>query len=159
MNEIRNAKLKIKKSEGKRRFLLFAFLIFNFSLFFAACSIPNLEDAECTEARQAVREFYSFHFGGEMKFSPENLRLREKYLTPEFAASLRGAATDADVFTVNSNDYPKAFRPANCRAIAPDKAVFEVLLFWKTETRSEQRRIEVETIKRNDRWLINKIMN
>ena len=157
MNESRKATLKFKKSKSKRRFLLFAFLIYIFPLFFAACSIPNLEAAECTEARLTVREFYSFHFGGEMSFSPENLRLREKYLTPEFADSLRGAATEADVFTVNSKDYPKAFRPGDCRARSPDKAVFEVLLFWKTETRSEQRRIEVETVKRNDRWLINKI--
>lgn len=141
------------------RYRFFVVLFLQCAFFFAACSIPNLEDAECSEARQTVKEFYSFHFGGEMRFSPENLRLREKYLTPEFVASLPNAPTEADVFTVNSNDYPKAFRTGDCRADAPDKTVFEVLLFWKTETRSEQRRIEVETIKRNDRWLINKIVN
>ncbi|HEX8638305.1 MAG TPA: hypothetical protein VF692_09600, partial [Pyrinomonadaceae bacterium] len=157
MNEPPGVKLKRQNEKCKRRFLLFAFLYFNFALFFAACSIPNLESAECTEARQTVREFYSFHFGGEMRFSPENLRLRERFLTPEFAASLPDAPTEVDVFTVNSNDYPKAFRAGNCRAEAPDKAIFEVLLFWKTETRSEQRRIEVETVKRTDKWLINKI--
>jgi hypothetical protein len=150
MNDLRNSKFKSSS-------LFFAFLIFNFAFIFGACSIPNLESAECAEARQTIKEFYSFHFGNEMKFSPENLRLRERFLTPEYAASLRNESTEADVFTVNSNDYPKAFRAGGCRAAAPDKVVFEVLLFWKTESRTEQRQIEVETIKRNDKWLIDKI--
>lgn len=152
-----NVKCKIKNAKCNRRYLLFAFLIFNFTFYIAACNIPNPESAECVEARQTVKDFYSFHFGGEMRFSPENLRLRERFLTPELTDSLPDALTEADVFTVNSNDYPKTFRAGNCRAEAPDKAVFEVLLFWKTETRSEQRQIEVETVKRNGKWLIDKI--
>lgn len=157
MNEPTKAKWKKQTGKGKKRFLLYAFLTFNFALFFAACSIPNLESAECAEARQTIKEFYSFHFGNEMKFSPENLQLRERFLTPEYAASLRGKSTETDVFTVNSDDYPKAFRAGDCRLAAPDKTVFEVLLFWKTETRTEQRRIEVAAVKQNDKWLIDKI--
>jgi hypothetical protein len=123
-----------------------------------ACSIPNLEAPECTAARQTVREFYSYHFGNEMRFSPENLQSREKFLTPQFAESLRNRQTDADVFTTNDTDYPKAFRAGECRVVAPGRTEFEVLLFWKDDARSEQRAIKVEAVKQNDKWLIDKII-
>jgi hypothetical protein len=40
-----------------------------------------------------------------------------------------------------------------------NKVVFQVVLFWKDDTRSEQREIKVETVKRNDKWLIDKVEN
>jgi hypothetical protein len=150
---------KLPRSKSKIPNALFIFCIFNFAFFSLACSIPNLEDAACTEARQTVKEFYSLHFGSEMRFSPENLQASGKFLTEEFARSLPDSPTDADVFTVNSNDYPKAFRIGNCRAESSEKTIFEVLLFWKTDERSEQRKIEIETVKRDEKWLINKISN
>ena len=150
---------KIRRSNSKIQNPFFIFCIVNFAFLLLACSIPNLEDAACTEARQTVKEFYSLHFAGEMRYSPENLQSRKKYLTPEFAASLPNAPTDADVFTVDTNDYPKAFRIGNCRAESSDKTIFEVLLFWKTDDRSEQRKIEVETVKRHEQWRINRITN
>jgi hypothetical protein len=139
--------------------LLYALLCFNWALFGGACSVPVLESQECIEARQTLKEFYSIHFDGDMHFSAENLKLKERFLTNELAASVRDSPPDIDVFTVKSDDLPKAFRIGNCRAVAPDRAVFEVLLFWKTDTRSEQRGIEVETVKRNEQWLINNIIN
>ena len=124
----------------------------------SACSIPNLEKPECTAARQSVKEFYSYHFGNDMKFSPENLALLEKFLTPEFAASLKNKpAADIDVFTTGTNDLPKAFRVGGCEVTAADSTRIEVLLFWKDETRSEQRKIYVDAVKRGDEWLVDKV--
>ncbi len=131
--------------------LLFAFLI--------NCSIPNLEKPECREAQTTVKEFYSYHFGNDMKFSTENLRRREKFLSADFVKNLQNAPPEIDVFTTNSTDYPKAFRIGGCKIEAADKAVFEVLFFWKDDTRSEQREINVEVVKQNDTWLISKINN
>ena len=45
--------------------------------------MPNLEKPECGEAREAVKQFYSFHFDNGMKPLLENLKLREKFLTVE----------------------------------------------------------------------------
>ncbi len=128
-------------------------------VFVSGCSIPNLEEPECTAARSVVKEFYSYHFGNEMRFSPENLKPREKYLTPELAGSLPREATEADVFTTNSNDYPKAFRTGACRVVDPARADVEILLFWRDDNRSEQREIQAEVVRRGDRWLIDKIKN
>lgn len=122
-----------------------------------SCSIPNLEKPECTAARQTVREFYSYHFGNDMKPSEENLRLREKFLTDELKQNLaEHPEGNIDYFTA-TDDYPKAFRVGGCEVISNNKTVFEVVFFWKDDKRSEQREIKVEAIKQADKWLINKV--
>ena len=135
------------------------FCLLTLFCFLPSCSVPNLEEPECTAARGVIKEFYSYHFGNEMRFSPENLKIREKFLTPEFSASLRDLQTEADVFTSNSTDFPKAFRVGGCRVLEPAKTSFEVLLFWKDDARSEQKAITVEAVRQNDQWLIGKISN
>ncbi|HEX8369162.1 MAG TPA: hypothetical protein VF604_11530 [Pyrinomonadaceae bacterium] len=132
----------------------------HFGLCISSCSVPNLESPECTGARAAVREFYSNHFGGDMKFTSENLKAREKYLTPDLARLLEKFLTDSDPFTLSApDDVPKAFRVGNCRTLAPDKTEVQVLLFWKDDVRSEQRELKVEALKENDKWLISNISN
>ena len=122
-------------------------------------SMPNLEAPECTEARGTVKEFYSYHFGNEMRFSQDNLRQREKFLTPEYIKSLQNVQTENDVFTTNNTDFPKAFRVGKCEVVGPAKTNIEILLFWKTDTRTEQKAINVEVVREGDKWLINRIFN
>lgn len=139
---------------GRNGILICLLLI---AYFVQACSIPNLETPDCTAARNVVREFYSFHFGNDMKFSQENLILREKFLTPEFAGRLRNENPSTDPFTLTA-DTPKAFRVGACTASEPEKrAAFEVLLFWKTDTYSEQRSLKVDAVNAGDKWRIDKV--
>ena len=138
---------------------LFYLLPFTFCLYLAGCSIPNLEPPECTQSREAVRDFYSFHLGNDMKFSQENLKLRERFLSAEYLKSLQSIQNDADIFTTNGKDFPKAFRVGGCKVIDANKTNVEILIFWKTDTRSEQKSIYAETVKENGKWLINKIVN
>ena len=139
----------------KRSF--FAFCLLLFALFLAACgSIPNLEKPECEQARNSVREFYSVHFGNDMKPSEDYLKRREKFLTTDLKNSIAQNLSDKRDYFTATDDYPKAFRVGTCEVVAPDKTLFGVLLFWKDDTRNEQREIKVEAVKENDRWLINK---
>ena len=148
---MRNSKVKIQN-------IFFTFCILPFA-FCISCNVPTLEAPECTEARTAVREFYSYHFAGEMQFAPEKLKQRERFLTEELIKSLPNAPTDRDPFTL-TDDVPRAFRVGGCEVAEPQKRViFGVLLFWKTDTRSEQREIKVEAVRLGDKWLINKISN
>jgi hypothetical protein len=94
-----------------------------------------------------------------MRFSPENLKQREKYLTPELYKSLQGLQTENDVLTTNNTDYPKAFRVGKCEAVDAAKTSIELVLFWKTDTRTEQKEINVEVVRQGDQWLVNKISN
>lgn len=122
----------------------------------AGCSLPTLEEPECAAAKGVAKEFYSFHFANDMRFSPENLDARRKYLSPAAVAALPAAGTDADVFTTGDADYPKAFRIGGCRVSGADSAEVEVLLFWKTDTRTEQRAIRVSAVRLGERWLIDR---
>ncbi|HEY8559829.1 MAG TPA: hypothetical protein VIL74_05455 [Pyrinomonadaceae bacterium] len=142
-----------------RQVFIFCLLASVFCLLSACGSVPNLEAPECTAARGVVKEFYSYHFGNEMKFSPENLKQREKFLTPEYYESLQRARGEADVFTTNNTDYPKAFRVGKCEIVDPAKTNVQVLLFWKDDARTEQREITAEVVREGDKWLVNKVLN
>ncbi len=133
-------------------------LIFISALLAGGCGIPNLDPPACTESRTAVREFYSFHFGNDMNFSPESLELRERFLTPELAKQMSTEQEGMDPFTTGTNDFPKAFRIGECKEISPSQTEFQVLLFWRDDTRNEQREIRVTTAKQNEKWLIDKIL-
>jgi len=148
---MKNVKFKIQN-------WLFTFCILHFA-FLIGCSIPNLEKPECSAARQATGEFYSYHFGNDMKPSKENLQLRAKFLTDELKQNLTAQNNgETDYFTA-TDDYPKAFRIGYCTVINENKTIFEVVLFWKDDARSEQREIKVETINQGYKWLINKVEN
>jgi len=122
-----------------------------------ACTVPSLESPACTESKNAVREFYSYHFGNEMKFSSEGLKHREKFLTQEFAKTVATSTEGTDPFTTGSDDIPKAFRVGECREISPERTESNVLLFWRSDDRTEQRVIKVEAVDSNDTWLVNKV--
>ena len=118
------------------------------------CSVPNLESQNCTDARTRVREFYSLHIAGDMNFTQESLEKRKDFLTPEFYNLLKTRAPHSvDRFTLTENDFPKAFRVGECTQ-TESGVRFEVLLFWKTDTRSEQRSIHVDAEYIGDKWLI-----
>ncbi|MDQ3040834.1 MAG: hypothetical protein M3R11_00455 [Acidobacteriota bacterium] len=91
-----------------------------------------------------------------MKPSKEYLEKREKYLTGDWKFFISKNLDDPrDYFTL-TDDYPKAFRIGDCEVVEPNKTVFQVVFFWKDDTRSEQRETKVEAIKENGKWLINK---
>lgn len=139
-----------------RRILQLLILV-SAAVFVAACSIPTLESPACTESKNAVREFYSYHFGNEMKFSAQGLKQRAKFLTPEFAEAVGGSPENTDPFTTGTDDLPKAFRVGECKEISPEKTQISMLIFWRDETRTEQREIKIEAIDKNDSWLVNNI--
>lgn len=161
-----NAKFKVRGSKFRRSFKQRSFsrrliLLFTFYFLFSnsACSVPNLETPECGEARQPVKEFYSYHFGNDMKPSRENLQSREKFLSTDLKQRLALLPeTPRDYFT-STEDYPKAFRIGSCKTAEAGKTVFQIVVFWKDDTRSEQREIQVEAVKENGKWLINRIFD
>ena len=125
-----------------------------------ACSIPSLESPDCAAARDGVKEFYSFHFGNDMSPSVENLKARQRFLTPElFGALSSQGETKVDPFT-KADTPPKTFKIAKCTQEASNKADVAVQIYWRYETgKVDQRELHVEAIKSGDTWLINKVSN
>lgn len=151
----------MQNSRFKTQNWLFMFCIFNFAfLIFSACSIPNLESQDCTEARNTVKELYSYHFGNDMKFTGENLKQRERFLSDSLKQQLENQPESAIDYFTATDDYPKTFRLGKCEVVEVDKKVnVQIVLFWKTDTRSEQKEVQGEVVKQNDDWLVNKIGN
>ena len=138
-----------------RRFHLVCLLLTAFCLL--GCSVPNLEKPECTEARDAVKQFYSFHFANDMRPTAENLKLRERFLTPELTMSLAGAPfTSTDYFTA-TDQAPKTFKIGRCEAKDATQAEFEVQLYWRDDIETVQKHVHAEAVKTGDAWLINKV--
>ena len=92
-----------------------------------------------------------------MHFSAENLELRKKFLTPELSQKLASSPEGSDPFTIGTGELPRAFRVGECTVVSPTETEFQVLLFWRDETRTEQREITVGAAKQNDKWLIEKV--
>jgi len=127
-------------------------------VFFAlACSLPNLEKAQCAAARDTVKRFYSFHFGNDMRPSAETLKARERFLTSELISELAAPTETAKDYFTATEDYPKAFRVGECTSGSDDKVIMQVLLLWRDDTRNEQKEVHVETVKVGDTWLINRV--
>jgi hypothetical protein len=134
-----------------------ALLTLNFALFFTGCGVPNLEAPECTASREVVKKFYSFHFGSEMASSPDAVKEREKFLTPELAAKLAALGdSKTDYFTATDNQ-PRAFRVGECKANSKQSTTFQVILLWRDDSRSEQREVNVESVETGGKWLINRV--
>jgi len=118
-----------------------------------------LEGAECSEARDAVRQFYSFHFGNDMRPSPENLKMRERFLTPELASELKYAPPSARDYFTATEQAPKTFKIGTCEASDPTHTRFQVQLYWRDDIETVQKEVHAEAVKTGDAWLINKVTN
>jgi hypothetical protein len=151
-------KLMVNGPGSMARSFVRLFCLLLLALCLHGCSLPNLEDPDCTKARDVVREFYSFHFGNDMQPTAENIALREKFLTPAFVGRLKSLpATTTDPFT-HTEEFPKAFRVGECKVVEPGQAVrFGVLLFWKDDVKSQQRPVFTSVRKENGNWLIDDV--
>jgi len=119
-----------------------------------ACGVPNLESGECQQARVAAKQFYSFHFGNDMRPSTEGLKARERFLTPRYFAMLASALeAEMDPFTM-TREYPRAFRIAECRAVSPTDLDLQVQLFWRDDESSVQQEVAANMVKQGDAWLL-----
>jgi len=121
------------------------------------CRIPILESPECYASRDAVKRFYSFHFGNDMKPSPENLEARKGYLTDELATQLQSSTAGTRDYFTNSEHYPKAFQVGSCKQDSPDKTEVTILLYWRENEQNQQREVTAEMLKTGDKWLIDKV--
>jgi hypothetical protein len=142
---------------GRKRAALGVLGILSAWFIFAACSLPNLEQPECTAARDAVRRFYSFHFAADMKPTAENLSASRPYLTDELYRTLSAQQLSAIDYFTQTDDYPRTFKIGACTVTSPDKTSLTVTLLWRDETRTQQREVNVDAVKTGDKWLINKI--
>ena len=137
-------------------------MLFRSALGLAGCSVPTLESPQCTDARLAVKQFYSYHFGNDMTPSAEHLKERQKYLTSDLYKSLSASGDARTDYFTKSDEYPKTFKIADCESGDASHATLKVQTYWQAERGAikdtTQRAVNVAAIKTQDgRWLINSV--
>jgi len=123
----------------------------------SGCGVPNLESAECREARDAVKRFYSFHFANEMRPSAAGFDARRPFLTDSLSNRLTGRSSEAEDYFTATENYPRTFRVGECQVTGADSALLNVLLLWRDDTSSDQKEISVRTHRAGDKWLIDEV--
>ena len=148
-----------RERRGKQKLsLLFSSVISVAISFFAyGCSIPNLEKPECTEARDAVKQFYSFHFGNDMHPSAENLKMRERFLTPKLYERLSNQSPGAVDYFTGSDNYPRTFKIGACRANNHTDTDFNLQIYWRDDSATVQKTILVNAVEIKSEWKIDSV--
>ncbi|REJ77705.1 MAG: hypothetical protein DWQ47_15150 [Acidobacteria bacterium] len=124
------------------------------SLFaFSTCSVPNLEPKSCIEARGELKKLYSLHF--DRGFDPDERyrKDRDEYLSNRLKSSIDAGEED---YLTQTADHPKAFRIGECGELA-ERVQFEILLFWKDDSRDEQREILVDMVRDESVWKVDRV--
>lgn len=138
--------------------IYFSFFLFPFAFGLLGCgSIPNLESADCTAARNSARQFYSFHFANNMVPSAETFKAREQFLTPRFSTALAAAPqSDVDPFTL-SVELPRTFKIAECAASSPTNVDLRIQTYWRDDESSRQQEVHANFVNEGGKWLLDSV--
>jgi len=117
------------------------------------CSIPNLESQQCKEARDSVKEFYSWYLGTDAEMRAKQRDTYDRYISSDFQA---GSRNDEDPFFL-SGTTPTTFKIGKCEPVTDTKVEIQVQLYWHQDTKTDQKEVYAETVKKVDRWIIDKV--
>ena len=101
-------------------------LILTLLIFSTGCSEAVLNADQCSDARNAVKRFYSFHFGNDMTPSDRGLEIRTRFLSKGLADRLTKDKNSSTDFFTQSEEFPTAFRVGKCEMRSEDSALLEV---------------------------------
>src|SRR5690242_9567761 len=80
------------------RSILLGSCILHGAFFIAGCSIPAIESADCTDARNVAKRYYSLAIGGDLEHQPDAMREFKKLLAPDFSVSGADATGGRDPY-------------------------------------------------------------
>lgn len=121
----------------------------------SACSIPKLESADCSAARDTARRYYSLAIGGEPGSRPEVLEKLKALRTANFSANV--AAEDGRDPFYFSRVQPTAYRVGACTEQDGGPVTLDTTVIWRLEGRNSERTDKITLSKRNDAWLVDHI--
>ena len=137
-----------------RATLHFCLFTFAFCLI-AGCSIPKLESAGCSSARDAAREYYALAIGGEPGSRPEVLEKLKAMRSANFSANVDGGE-GRDQFYF-SRLQPTAYRVGTCTEQGGGRATLATTVIWRLEGKNSERTDKITLLKTNDAWLVDHI--
>jgi hypothetical protein len=125
------------------------------ALFSVACglSIPNLEDQQCSTARDSAREFYSWYLGTDSESRAKQKEFYDRYVSPGFTSTASG---DVDPFFL-SDTTPKTLKVGKCEERDDSHVAMQVQLYWKQEGHTDQKEVYADMSMTGGKWLIDKV--
>jgi hypothetical protein len=117
------------------------------------CSMPSLESAPCGEARDSVKEFYSWYLGTDPVARDKQLEFFDRYVSRDLS---RTARDGTDPFFL-SDSPPTTFKVGKCEIIDDTHVKMQVQLYWRGERKTDQKEVFAETAKSENKWLIKKV--
>ena len=139
---------------SSRRWMFVCLLLTAFGTL--SCSIPNLESTECSQARDNIKQFYSWYLGTDADIRSKHPEIHDKYISSAFTSAAADWEVDHYVLT---NNFPKSFRVGSCKAPDAQHVEFQVLLLWRDDTNTIQKEVKVMAERQNDSWKITHIGN
>lgn len=133
------------------------YLLFIFVCVIASCGVPNLESSQCTEARDSVKQFYSWLLATDTDQRGERQDIYNKHISAGLRNSFIGKP-EAEIYFL-SNDFPKTFKVGSCKASEDQTVTLQMQIYWRDDVKTTQREFYVEAVKQGEGWLINKIFN
>jgi hypothetical protein len=118
-----------------------------------SCSIPNPESQQCAEARDSVKEFYSWYLGTDPEQRAKQPEVFKKFISPESSLNTSGGP---EAF-FNSPTLPTTFKIGKCEMVDPTHTNIQVQLYWREGSKTEQKEVYADTLKSGDKWLIDEI--
>ena len=148
MRAISNKRLAIRNISVAYCLLFIAFCSLN-------CSIPNMESQQCSEARDSVKEFYSWYLGTDAEQREKQPEIYKKYIAERSQLNASGAGIDP---FFNSETAPTTFKIGQCDAVDDSHTNIQVQLYWRySEQKVDQKELYVDTVRNGERWQIEKI--
>ena len=138
----------------------FVFLLIAFGF----CSAVHADEKpQNPDAASIVKQFYEFHFAHDMGFTPDAVKQRSNWLTPEMIEACRAyfampqnpdepPIINGDPFT-GTQEYPQSFSVGDTKA-AKDATRVDVTFHWK-EAPSRKAVVVLKSI--NNKWVIDDI--
>jgi hypothetical protein len=133
------------------RLPVFIIAVLSFASF--GCNLPVLESAECLEARDAVKRFYSRLLDDGA--SGDRRDRWVPYVTEGLAREL-SSATGVEYFT-KARHSPTSFRVGDCRSLDRGRAALDVILLWRHDESSRQSTIQIAAERVEGRWVIARV--
>ena len=140
-----------KKSARRTAIFTLCFSLIAFCLL--DCRVPTLESPQCSEAADQIKEFYSWYLGTDREMRNKQSEVSSRFVSPGFQTDV---AEGTDPF-FRSTSPPTTFKIGKCESMNETRGKIQVQLYWRLESRTDQKEVYADIQKSGDRWLIEKV--
>lgn len=127
-----------------------SFWIMGIAICLVNCSIPNLETEQCSNARDNVKEFYSWYLGTDSDLRLKQRDVYDRHISPSFRSQ---AGEGMDPFFLSENP-PTTFKVGKCEIVDDRNVNMQVQLYWRHDLTTDQKEVIAHEVKNGEKWLI-----